>query len=1041
MNQRRIDPTLYVQAADAFDAVATQSDTVGSSARSSLSSFGRMAGDDPGGEQFAAGYDESAGAALQAVFDIGIRANAFDRLFMACGANAASAEAYAAGLPFDSGSYPLRDARAPLNVAPPPTAFGGSGGEPHGWEFVTDFIGMMWPNANTDQLDQAASAWTQVAGDLRSLATSIRQGDDSLASLNSSELVRARAEVTDFATDVTDFATLLDDLATQCTDYASDVRDAHQEVIEMLAQLVIEIAATVAISAALSVFTFGASAAVGAGAMAARIAFIGGRILTILVRVGGTAARVAVRIRAVRASLIPFALRFRKPATAAINIVSGTLAAGISEVAVKQGDANMLVALASGLVGGGVTEAIAAPFGRYGQRVLVQALAGGGGGMAGAASSGLMTDGTVDIRQVIISGVGGAGFSGWGARGGSGRGGSSSAADPGGSNVNIDGDNVPVITGGGDTSSTGTDGGRTGSTDYEGPTVTGGEDSGSSSVDGGRTGSTDYEGPTVTGGEDVGGSTSEPGNVQVPQGEAPQPTEIDVTPPTNTGGNNSSGGTNHNDTPLFHDTEVDLGIDVDGDGNVGAPPVSQGGGSSRPDEMDTPLFHETETDLGMDVDGDGFTGRPPVTTTPVDGGPAPVRADDVDGGPAPVRADEPDVDPAPASRDPETTPPTTAAGEGPADPPSPGSANDVPADGGSDPVPGADRDPIAPAGDVDGQGDPLSPVDPAGGDQPVPADATAPADVVADTNHHPLLDQAFPHRTGVEPRADTVRIVNEIGAYSDRGRFMNNCHYVVNAFELRMRGYDVMAQPTVQTAVIDANGNWGTGYAPRQWSSIEADWVQPDGTHRFFDALSTGAHSDPRAALEAYTASWPVGGRGFIGGAWNPNQTGFGGGHIFTVVREADGIRLYDGQVNNSDVSSYLDDMYFAGRDGVDHGDMLIMRVDDLVPTSDVLATSRPYDADGYNEWMEWSSAADPADRPDVLIDGEIAANERWRERNDQFIADSRAILADPSASPAEHAFARWRISALLAENYELEQGLADFLAQHRPPSGGGSTP
>lgn len=651
MTTRRIDPTLYVQAADAFDAVATSADSVGSSARSSAGGYARMAGDDPGGEQFASAYDDLAGSALQNIFDIGLRANNLDRLFMASGANAASAEAVASGQPFDAGSFTLRPARSPMNVAPPPSAFGGTAGEPKGWEIVTDFVGMMWPNADTDQLDQAAQTWKDIARDVRRLATEVQQGDNPVASLDSAELVKARSEVTDFASDIRAVADFIEDMGTQCAEYADDVREAHKEVIEMLVQLAVEIAATVAISAALSAFTFGASAAVGAGAMAARIAVIGGRIITILTRVGGTAARVAVRIRAIRASLIPFALRFQRPVQAAINVASGTAAAVSSELIVKRGDANLLVAFASGLVGGAVTEAIVSPFGRYGQRVAVQALAGGGGGAAGAATDGLISDGSIDPRQVAISAIGGAGFSGWGARGGSGRGGSASAADPGRGNVNID-EPVPVISGGNNAEAGGPDGGRTGSTDYEGPNVTGGNDvSGGGGDGGGRTGSTDYDGPNVTGGNDVsGGGADGGGGPRVPEGEAPTPTGDEGLPPAGTGG--SGGGSSHpisggsdpvdiptppvtpgghgddalppstgsgngsrpddTDTPIFHETETDLGVDVDGDGHVGAPPADPVTDADAPEGpgSETPLFDQTESDLGIDADGDGFPADP-----------------------------------------------------------------------------------------------------------------------------------------------------------------------------------------------------------------------------------------------------------------------------------------------------------------------------------------------------------------------------------------------------------------------------------------------
>lgn len=663
MTTRRIDPTLYVQAADAFDAVAESADTVGSTARSSANGFASMAGSDPGGEQFAGAYDEVAGAALQNIFDIGVRANSLDRLFMASGGNAASAEAVASGQPFDAGSFTLRPPRSPQSVAPPPSAFGGSTNEPTGWDLVMDVVGMMWPNADTDKLDDAARAWKDIARDVRRLATDVRQGDNPVASLDSVELVKARTEVSDFATDIGEVADLIEDLGTQCGEYADDVREAHKEVIEMLVQLAIEIAATVAISAALSAFTFGASAAAGAAAMTARIAVIGGRIITILTRVGGTAARVAVRIRAIRASLIPFALRHKRQVKAAIDLAAGTAAAVTAEVVVKRGDANLLAVLGSSLVGGAVSDVIARPFGRYGEHVVVQALAGGAGGAAGAATDGLISDGSVDPRSVVIGGLGGVVTSGGGSRSGSGRG-SSSAADPGPGNVRVN-ENTPVISGGNNAGSGGPDGGRTGNTDYEGPNVTGGNDVSGGGGDGGPAGTTDYEGPNVAGGNDVsGGGGDGGGGPRVPEGEAPTPTGGEGIP--SPGGNGGGGPRGGNDP-------VDVPTTTPGDGvppttgtpagntpgDVPAPPTHAGGGGDQglppgtgsgnnpqnPGGYDpeTPIFHDVENDLGVDIDGDGV---------PANGDGADVTPADVDAGPTTTE---------PAADAPGTTPDADAA--------------------------------------------------------------------------------------------------------------------------------------------------------------------------------------------------------------------------------------------------------------------------------------------------------------------------------------------------------------------------------------------
>lgn len=559
MTQRRIDPTLYISAADEFQAITESATTRLSDARSSLGQFARMAGDDPGGEQFAEGYDTMARNALQALSDIAVLSNTIDRVIMQSGWNHAAAEEAAGGDP--AGTFSVRPARTPVTVGAPPSAFGGSSGEPEAWDVVKDFVGMMWPNADTDKLRSAGSTWDVVERDVRSLATEIRQADNALMGLNSIELVKLRSEVSEFARDVTTAAGDISEVGELCREYADDVKEAHREVIEMLVQLAIEIAATVAIGAALSVFTFGASAVAAGGGIAARILVIAQRIVGILVRVSGTAARLVARLAAISARIAPLANRFKRTATLVVNVTSGTLAAGGSELAVQRGDANLLVAMGGGFVGGAVTDTVALAFGKYGQRVLVQALAGGAGGAASGASSGLLSGTGVDIRQVIIGGAGGTVAGGGFAIRGR-RGGPVTSTDPGRGNVDLPG--------------------------ADGPRPAGGD--GPAAGDGGAIGrQPDYDGPQVSGGNDVGAGTGDGGGIRVPDGEAPQSPHIEVTPePTN-------GGT---DVPTPTPTQGGADVPTTGGADASAP------GSRTPGASDdiSRQFDDLQADIDRQFD-------------------------------------------------------------------------------------------------------------------------------------------------------------------------------------------------------------------------------------------------------------------------------------------------------------------------------------------------------------------------------------------------------------------------------------------------------
>ncbi|MGX5773001.1 WXG100-like domain-containing protein [Microbacterium trichothecenolyticum] len=529
MNQRRIDPTLYIAAADEFRAISESAASRLSDARSSLGQYARMAGDDPGGEQLAQGYDDMARDALQALSDIAVLANTMDRAIMQSGWNHAAAEEAAGGKPA-GGAFTVRPARTPVSVAAPPSAFGGSDDTPEAWDVVKDFVGMMWPNADTAKLRSAGATWDGVERDVRALATEIRQADDALTGLNSIELAKLRSEVGDFATDVSAAATDISEVGDLCREYAADVEEAHREVIQMLVQLAIEIAATVAIGAALSVFTFGASAVVAGGGITARIILVAQRIVTFLMKVSGTAARIVARLAAITARIAPLANRFQRTARIVISVSSGTLAAGSSELLVKGRDGNLLVAMGSGFVGGAVTDTVALAFGKYGQRVAVQALANGLGGASSGASNGLLNGDGIDIRQVLISGAGG-GLLGAGTSIRGRRGGTADAADPGSGSVRTPDAEGPRV-GGSDGPSTADGSGIGRQPDYDGPQVTGGSDSGGSSAgDGGSGTRPDYDGPHVTGGNDAGGGGGDGGGIRVPDGQAPHSPSADPTPP------------------------------------------------------------------------------------------------------------------------------------------------------------------------------------------------------------------------------------------------------------------------------------------------------------------------------------------------------------------------------------------------------------------------------------------------------------------------------------------------------------------------------
>ena len=169
-------------------------------------------------------------------------------------------------------------------------------------------------------------------------------------------------------------------------------------------------------------------------------------------------------------------------------------------------------------------------------------------------------------------------------------------------------------------------------------------------------------------------------------------------------------------------------------------------------------------------------------------------------------------------------------------------------------------------------------------------------------------------------------------------------------------------------------------------------------------------------------------------GAWKN-----GGAHIFSVVKTENGVRLVDGQVADADVSSYLDGMHFGPELPATHKswDIQIMRVDDLVPTQDVVHTSRPNTPAERELTEAWGRAGDGTGHfgdslalPEQRIKQELAANDRWQARNNELIAGYRAIEADPSRPAAERARARDWADVLTDQNEALERGRMQFLQE-----------
>lgn len=246
-----------------------------------------------------------------------------------------------------------------------------------------------------------------------------------------------------------------------------------------------------------------------------------------------------------------------------------------------------------------------------------------------------------------------------------------------------------------------------------------------------------------------------------------------------------------------------------------------------------------------------------------------------------VESHVPQTDAAPAAADakpanpPRFTPgeasasaPSGVAGGAPdSHPPAPrfGDANDAPGGEGSDGgAEGSDGTATSTEGEVTAAEGGVSSTEASDESQPGGAESASPT--VPETRFDPMLDAHLPRLTEAESLAERVTL-NHAGYTADPARYGFNCHYVVQAFELRARGYDVIAAPTVKSAMLDMDGvrhDIGQG---RFSFYIESDWMRPDGQVPRFTPLRDHG-SDALSAIEALTRSWEVGARGVIQGQW-----------------------------------------------------------------------------------------------------------------------------------------------------------------------------
>ncbi|MFT4125087.1 MAG: hypothetical protein QM662_02500 [Gordonia sp. (in: high G+C Gram-positive bacteria)] len=201
-------------------------------------------------------------------------------------------------------------------------------------------------------------------------------------------------------------------------------------------------------------------------------------------------------------------------------------------------------------------------------------------------------------------------------------------------------------------------------------------------------------------------------------------------------------------------------------------------------------------------------------------------------------------------------------------------------------------------------------------------------------------------------RAD-ANIVNTNPKYGTAPEYDVNCQRVVQALELRARGYDVTALPNEKPSPLSYPSTWSAviydpprmAYPPNLKAAYPDYMGWNDALRARIKHYSFGElWREKGGSVRNFTPSTPgqimgelgkqdVGARGWITCDWTP-QAG-GGAHIFSwevyedPATAAKRVRLIDGQTGSLDASGNLP--------LIQAGSLHWMRVDDLQPTAEVV--------------------------------------------------------------------------------------------------------
>ena len=275
-----------------------------------LAGYGGMAGDDHTSEEFARQYDAAAQEAVDGLDDV---VDAFATLCGLAGqshvnhrrANVAASYGHPGGeaedLDFQAGTVDVGSVSVPSSLG------ANDADLPQFWNEIQDYLqGYAWPNADTDRLHSAASAWRSTAEDVDGLTSFCDSAVSRLQSQDSPEIPLAAQAVKDLRRTVVDLAAELRSVGDACEEYAASVEEHRAIIAGIVKDMAVEAGITVVAGTIVGFVTFGGGAVAGGAIAGWRIAAAAKKILTALRALEAIAkARVAARLTSVVESVRP----------------------------------------------------------------------------------------------------------------------------------------------------------------------------------------------------------------------------------------------------------------------------------------------------------------------------------------------------------------------------------------------------------------------------------------------------------------------------------------------------------------------------------------------------------------------------------------------------------------------------------------------------------------------------------------------------------------------------------------------------------------